>query len=104
MDYADKKKVVTELLRQHYGKIFSVEFVKKNGETRKMLARQGVKNGSTPLKGGEWANGNAGSPSDHDLILVTDINLEKQGGHSRRSIPINGIKEITVAGTTLTFE
>lgn len=101
----DKQKTIKNLLNQHRGKIFSVEFVKRTtGEKRVMQARQGVVNGATPLKGGEWANGTAGNAVEHDLILVTDINLEKAGKHSRRSIPLESVTKIVVAGQTLIFE
>jgi len=104
MKNKNKKTKIKKLLNDNYGKIFSVAFHKRSGEFRNMTARQGVINGGTALRGGEWANGNAGKADDHDLILVTDINLEKEGKHSRRSIPIEGIVEITVAGTTYKFE
>lgn len=39
-----------DIMRQQGGKIFTVHFIKKNGELRKMNCRLGVKKG---LKGGE---------------------------------------------------
>lgn len=44
------RKEVADLIRNTKGKMFSVEFVKKDGTLRKMNARMGVKK---HLKGGE---------------------------------------------------
>lgn len=101
----NKKQQILDLLAKNYGKIFSVRFVKRTtGEVREMVCRQGVVNGTTPLVGGEFANGTAGKAIDHDLILVTDINLEKAGKHSRRSLPIENIRELRAGGEILKFE
>ena len=88
---------IKDALKQHRGKLFSVSFIKKNGDKREMLARQGVKAGASPLKGGKWANGFA-DPKDYDLLLVTDIQLEKAGKHSRRSVKLSSIVRAKIGG------
>lgn len=99
-----KEAQIRQLLNQHRGKIFSVTFIKRTtGEVRKMVARQAVKNGQQPLKGGEWANGSAGKAIDHNLVLVTDMQLEQAGKYSRRSIPLDAITELRIGGETFTF-
>lgn len=52
------------------GKVFTVEFIKKNGELRKMNARLGVKKGIT-------GNGMKYKPTDKGLLPVYD--MQKQG-------------------------
>jgi hypothetical protein len=72
------------------GKVFSVSFIKKDGSEREMLCRFGVK---SYLKGGEWANGQAGKPEDYWLAVVFD--MEKQG---YRSIPVKRLHQMKVGG------
>ena len=86
------------MLGANRGKIGSVEFTKKNGEIRKMNFRQSVKNGSTPLKGGKWANNNAGAAYNHGLVLVTDIDKDRKGEHSRRSFSIDSVIRLKIGG------
>jgi hypothetical protein len=64
------------------GKIFTVFFVKKNGELRKMNCRMGVKR---YLKGGEKKY----KPKDHNLITVFD--LEKMQYRSVKSTKVVAI-------------
>lgn len=54
------------LIKANEGKIFSVEFIKKNGELRKMMARLGV---TKHLRGG---NKNTCDAYDH-LVTVFDV-------------------------------
>ena len=77
--------------RANSGSIFSVVFTKANGERREMVCRFGVK---SHLRGGEWANGNAGKPEDHFLAIVFD--MQKQG---YRSIPVRRMHQIKLDGT-----
>jgi hypothetical protein len=82
--------LLQELKDQGKGKVFSAEFIKKDGSNRQMLCRFGVK---SYLKGGEWANGQAGKPEDHWLAVVFD--MEKKG---YRSIPLNRLHRLRVEG------
>jgi hypothetical protein len=72
------------------GKVFSANFTKKDGSDREMICRFGVK---SYLKGGQWANGQAGKPEDHWLAVVFD--MEKKG---YRSIPIKRLQQMKVGG------
>lgn len=74
------------------GKVFSVAFTKKDGSHREMLCRFGVK---SHLKGGEWANGQAGRPESHWLAIVFDM-----GKQAYRSVPILRLHQIKVDGQT----
>lgn len=76
------------------GRVFSVAFTKKDGSEREMLCRFGVK---SYLKGGEWANGQAGKPEDHWLAVVFD--MEKQG---YRSVPVKRLHQMKVGGQVFT--
>lgn len=99
-----QKSEIKTLLEKNRGKIFSVKFRKKNGEVRTLNGRQAVKGGVSPLKGGDWAGGNAGKPADHNLILCTDLNLEKQGKHSRRSFKLDSVLSLKAGGVSISFE
>lgn len=70
------------------GKIFSVQFVKKNGEVRDMTARLGVKK---HLKGGDKKY----EPKTRGMLCVYD--LQKEG---YRTINFNTIKRIKMDGQT----
>lgn len=74
----------------HANYAFYAEFTKKNGDLRKMTCRFGVK---SYLKGGEWANGNAGKPEDHWLAIVFDM-----GKVGYRSIPVKRLHLLRVEG------
>lgn len=69
---------------------FYVEFTKKDGSLRKMVCRFGVK---SHLRGGEWANGQAGRPEDHWLAIVFDM-----GKVGYRSIPVKRLHLLRVEG------
>lgn len=60
------KKMTREQIMQTRGKFFSVSFIKKDGTTRKMTARIGVKK---DIKG----VGLRFNPSERDLIVAFDI-------------------------------
>jgi len=54
MNYLEvRNKIMLDKIKSTKGKLFSVEFVKKNGELRKMLCRIGV---TKHLKGGKNVN------------------------------------------------
>ena len=73
------------------GKIFSVEFFKKNGELRKMNARFDVKAGITG-KGLDY------DPLEHGLMNVFDMN--KRG---YRMVVVSNITKLHVGGITYNF-
>jgi hypothetical protein len=77
----------TQLIRDLVGnRIFSAEFIKKDGTLRKIVARLDVKK---HLKGGELKY----SPEKLNYLVVFD--LQEQG---YRTININQLKSITVDG------
>lgn len=80
------KEEVRQRIQDLHGKIFSVEFYKKNGEYRKMLCRTDVKK---YLKGGEL-------PFDiYEKGLVPVYDLQKEG---YRVIPIDRVQSIKLQG------
>ena len=97
------KNDIIKILDANRGKIFSVKFRKKNGEIREMVARQAVREGSTPLRGGAWARG-AADPKDYGLILCSDMAKEKAGEYSRRSFSVDSVLEIKIAGEIYKFD
>jgi hypothetical protein len=78
---------VDEVIKSSNGKIFSCEFIKKDGSLRKMVARLGVRKN---LKGG--ANGES---KHNSLVTVFDM-IEK----AYRMINLETIQAIKVSGTT----
>jgi hypothetical protein len=74
------------------GKIFTVEFVKKDGTVRKMNARLGVKK---HLKGGSLAF----DPSERNLLPVFD--MQKEG---YRMINASTILTIKIGGREIVLE
>ena len=92
-------KKIQDMLKRHRGKFGYVIFTKKDGTERKMNFRQAVKGGTTPLIGGQWANGFTKPKS---LVLVTDIDKEKKMEHSRRSFHINTVTYLKIGGEIFT--
>jgi hypothetical protein len=78
---------VDEVIRSTHGKIFSCEFVKKDGSLRKMVARLGV---AKNLKGGR-----NGASAKNALITVYDM---VAGGY--RMINLSTLTALKVAGVT----
>ena len=76
-----------ELLRSTKGKIFSCEFIKKDGSLRKMVARLGV---AKNLKGGR-----NGASSKNSLITVYD--MAKQ---AYRMVNLETLQTVKVNGVT----
>ena len=74
------------------GKIFTVEFIKKDGTLRKMNARLGVKK---HLKGGTLAF----DPSERNLLPVFD--MQKEG---YRMINASTILNIKIGGKKIVLE
>ena len=91
---------IEAFLRSAGNNFFFVRFIRrtkndvaKAGDERRMRCRLNVKK---HLKGGEWANGHAGSPRDHKLLTVYDTDAKDY-----RSIPLDGIIEMTVDHETI---
>ncbi|SFV58317.1 hypothetical protein MNB_SM-7-1327 [hydrothermal vent metagenome] len=74
-----------EIIRATRGKIFSCEFIKKDGSLRKMIARIGVKKN---LKGGK-----NGASEKNSLITVWDMTV---GGY--RMINLATLQALKVGG------
>jgi len=75
------------------GQIFSVVFIKRTtGEVRRMVCRRGVKKHAS-------GGGRAYDPKAHQLLLVFDMQKE-----AYRTIPLEGIREITTGGICHHFE
>jgi hypothetical protein len=92
---------INNLINSFNNQFFTVKFKKRTtGELRVMLCKKYVKRG---LVGKEWANGKAGTPQDHNLLLVSDVNLLNTNNF-RRSIPIENIVEIVHNETSYVFE
>ena len=86
------KNQAKELINSSKGKIFSVTFTKKNGETREMICRKGVKK---HLKGGELMF----DPNEKGLAVVFDMKK-----NAYRMININTLEKITVDKATYSVE
>jgi len=76
-----------ELLKATHGKIFSCEFVKKDGSLRKMVTRLGVAKNLKEGKNGAGAN--------NALVTVYDMAV---GGY--RMINLATLRSLKVAGVT----
>ena len=86
------KNQAKELINSSKGKIFSVTFTKKNGETREMICRKGVKK---YLKGGELMF----DPNEKGLAVVFDMKK-----NAYRMININTLEKIVVDKATYSVE
>jgi len=78
---------VDEVIKSTHGKIFSCEFIKKDGSLRKMVARLGV---AKDLKGG-----NNGASAKNSLVTVFDM---VAGAY--RMINLSTLTTLKVAGVT----
>lgn len=78
----------TKLMKFTNGRIFSVSFVKKDGSTREMTCRLGVKK---HLKGGELSY----DPSEYDLKTVFDLQKNQY-----RMINLDTLLSITIDGVS----
>ena len=86
------KNQAKELINSSKGKIFSVTFTKKNGETREMICRKGVKK---HLKGGELMF----DPNEKGLAVVFDMKK-----NAYRMININTLEKFVVDKATYSVE
>ncbi|CAM6004836.1 unnamed protein product [Sphagnum balticum] len=75
-----------KLIKSTNGAIFSVSFVKANGETREMTCRLGVRKGLT-------GKGLTYDPSSYDLLTVYDMTKQDY-----RAIRLTALKRLTVDG------
>ena len=83
---------IQELKKMVGGKIFSVEFIKKDGTLRKMVCRLGVKK---HLKGGSLGY----DAEALNYLTVFDLQSEEY-----RTINVNTLKSITFEGVTYQIE
>lgn len=83
---------IQELKKMVGGKIFSVEFIKKDGTLRKMVCRLGVKK---HLKGGSLGY----DAEALNYLTVFDLQSEEY-----RTINVNTLKSITFEGVTYEIE
>ena len=86
------KNQAKELINSSKGKIFAVTFTKKNGETREMICRKGVKK---HLNGGELMF----DPNEKGLAVVFDMKK-----NAYRMININTLEKIVVDKATYSVE
>lgn len=80
-------KEALKLLKSTRGRIFSAEFVKKDGSLRKINARLGVKKG---VKG----KGLAYNPADYGLMVVYDMQKK-----AFRTINIKTLRKVKFKGS-----
>jgi len=80
------KMTLIEKIQETKGKIFSVEFIKKNGEKRKMVCRTGVKKGTSGV-------GMKYDPIQKGLLPVFDM---QKGAF--RMINLQTITKLTIMG------
>lgn len=83
---------IQEFKKMVGGKIFSVEFIKKDGTLRKMVCRLGVKK---HLKGGSLGY----DAEALNYLTVFDLQSEEY-----RTINVNTLKSITFEGVTYQIE
>ena len=84
------KQKAAELIRSQGHQIFTVQFVKKNGDLRTMNCRLKVKKHWTTPDG----SGGRYKPSDYGLICVFD--MQKKG---YRTINLETLQTLRIAGT-----
>lgn len=86
------KQLIFDTLKVNNGQIFGVQFVKKDGTIRDMVARLGVKKGVT----GEGMKYN---PADFNLITAFDMQKKEY-----RSISIDTLTQLKVDGQVFDVE
>lgn len=85
------KDVLREMIGELNGKIFSVDFVKKDGTLRSMLCRTGVQKGTS-------GEGLKYDPVEKGLISVYDMKISEH-----RMINLNTVKRIKLEGKEWEF-
>ncbi len=86
------EKVKLLLEKAKNGKVFAVDFIKKDGTPRTMTARLGVKKGVTGA-------GKRYKPSDYDLLCVFDMQKA-----AFRTIGLDTVTRVTIGGETILFK
>lgn len=86
------KQIIFDTLNINNGQIFGVQFIKKNGSIRDMVARLGVSKGVT----GEGMKYN---PADFNLITAFDMQKNEH-----RHISVGTITKLKVNGQTFDVE
>lgn len=89
------KQEAADIIRSTNGKLFTVEFVKANGELRKMNARTKVK---------KWLKGGVSTIADKPhLIGCYDVQAgKKEKGKGYRAIPIDRLLSLKAGGKEYT--
>lgn len=86
------KQLIFDTLNVNNGQIFGVQFVKKDGSIRDMVARLGVKKGVT----GEGMKYN---PADFNLITAFDMHIKKH-----RHISVDTLTQLKINGQIFDVE
>lgn len=86
------EKVKLLLEKAKNGRVFAVDFIKKDGTPRTMNARLGVKKG---VKG----VGQKFNPSDYQLLTVFDMQK-----NAFRMIGLETVTRVTIGGETILFD
>ena len=86
------KQLIFDTLKINNGQIFGVQFVKKDGTIRDMVARLGV---TKHLKGGEKRY----NPADYNLISAFDMQKKEY-----RSISIDTLTQLKIDGQVFDVE
>lgn len=86
-----KEKSIQQIIMDTKGKFFTTTFIKKDGSTRKMTARLGVRKGVN-------GKGLKFDPAEKDLLVVYEMSKD-----AHRMINLNTIQSITFKNQTLNF-
>jgi len=86
------KQIIFDTININSGQIFGVQFVKKDGSTRDMVARLGV---TKHLKGGVKKY----NPEDYNLITAFDMQKKEY-----RSISVDTLTQLKVDGQIFEVE
>lgn len=86
-----KEKSIQQIIMDTKGKFFTTTFIKKDGSTRKMTARLGVRKGVN-------GKGLKFNPAEKDLLVVYEMSKD-----AHRMINLNTIQSITFKNQTLNF-
>lgn len=86
-----KENSIQQIIMDTKGKFFTTTFIKKDGSTRKMTARLGVRKGVN-------GKGLKFDPAEKDLLVVYEMSKD-----AHRMINLNTIQSITFKNQTLNF-
>lgn len=79
------------------GQIFTVRFIKKNGDERVLTGRTGVKRYVT-------GTGRSYDPLTKNLVSVYELNRDTKGPENYRFIPLDRLLEVRIGGETYKVE